>query len=131
MSFGQSIHEDYTQPYIGFSGITIIPNFGTMSASLSASAPVEGQNTQRWGVGLGVATVILGEFTKLNVNYSVEDGSAIFGTPRVDEVVRIGMARQVADRVRVNLSVESRHSTIAAYDGESFNIGFELRPWSR
>lgn len=129
-SFGGILTQNYSKPYLNISGTTIFPDFGAVSISLYASQPAEGYNTRRWGAGIGLGRSVFGKYTKLRANYFVEDGSSIFGSDRDDEIVSIGLERQLNDYAKIRLTAQTRSSTISAYSAEEFNVGFELRPWA-
>ena len=130
-SLGGIIHRDYSKPYLNISGTTIFPDFGAVSISLYASRPEEGYNTRKWGAGVGLGKSFFGKYTKLSANYFVEDGSSLFGTNREDQIVAISLERQLNKSARINLSAQTRTSTISAYNGEEINVNFELQPWKR
>jgi len=130
-SFGGILHQDYSKPYLNISGTTVFPDFGAVSISLYASRPAEGYNTRKWGAGIGLGKSVFGKYTKLSANYFVEDGSSLFGTDRDDKIVTLSLERQLSKSVKIHLSAQTRSSTISAYDGEEFNVRFELQPWTK
>jgi hypothetical protein len=128
-SLGNIFNENYSKPNLYLSARTVFSEFGAVSLSLYVSQPSETYHSRHWGTSMDLGKIVIGKYTKLSADYFVEDGSELFGAVRNDEIINLNLEREINDNLKINLSVESRKSTISAYDGEEFNVRFVLRPW--
>lgn len=93
---------------------------------------IAGEHTRLAGVSLSLTRPILGQQTSVFAAGAREAGAEFFGTPREDQVFRMGLSRRITDRVSLSLSAEDRRSTLENYNGTTlgFSLNITLPPLS-
>lgn len=99
---------------------------GLVGLAVDVNAPNPGRHARQWGVRAALTRPVAGASTRIFAELAEEGGSQLFGTPRQDRLVILGLQRTFFDRVNTTLRLEQRQSSIAVYDGLTVGLDFSL-----
>ncbi len=123
----QSVTEDYQKLSLDLGLTTARAQWGALETRVEFGQHIAGQHTRLFGASLSLMRPILGADTLFYASYAREGGAGFFGTARKDQVVSLGLSRQITSIVGLNLSLQDRQSTLANYDGVTLGIDFTFR----
>lgn len=109
-------------------GVTsVVKDFGTFQYGVLFGEKIEDLQMQTRGVDLSYSTIFAGRPSTINLAYSKEDGSKVFGTERVDKKYVLRLSREIGKSVFVFLSVEKTDSTASVFSRVSLEAGLSFR----
>lgn len=126
LALGREIHKSYKKSYISATSKHAIGAVGLGSIGLYFGEHVGGVHSRLASFDAEMGRFIRGGFTSVGLTVFTEGGADLFGVERMDHGVSIHVSRAFREGFEVGLSLESRNSTISAYDGSSVGVSFRL-----
>ncbi|WP_449043679.1 hypothetical protein [Paracoccus versutus] len=118
MSLGlrQTWRKDYRQAFADLSLGSAVSGIGAVGLQLSAGERVAGHNAIRYRAGLSLTRPVGNRPVTLGIGWQREEGSAVFGTPRRDDVRTLGIEVALTPKFTLLLAGQRRSSTVPMYD---------------